>query len=101
MAEQREMTSGPVFDNLDIDLVVKVLKHTVFGQSHHPICQKSSLTRFEGPFFMSLVPTLFIFQGYKLKDPVVIVPVAWLAFLTLFCTYCLFQIIELISTSYE
>jgi len=56
--EAYEQTSGeasPIFDNLDIDLVVKVLSHTAFS-----------------PFFIFFVPVFYIFQGVKLHDPPVV-----------------------------
>jgi len=63
------VSAGLVFDTLDVDLIVKVLKHTIFG-----------------PFFMFLVPTLFVFQGYSIRDPVVITPIVWLFLISVFWT---------------
>jgi len=42
---------SPVFDSLDIDLVFKVLKNTLFS-----------------PFFIFFVPIFFVFQGAELHD---------------------------------
>ncbi|KAI9513327.1 retinal short-chain dehydrogenase/reductase [Russula earlei] len=50
-----------IFDNFDIDLVVKVLSHTAFS-----------------PFFLFLLPVFFFFHGNKLNDPpIVITSVYW------------------------
>ncbi|KAJ8503171.1 hypothetical protein ONZ45_g11094 [Pleurotus djamor] len=53
---------SPIFDSLDIDLVVKVLAHTAFS-----------------PFFTFFVPLFYLFLGASVKDSVV-----WLSGL-----YCL------------
>ncbi|VDC06189.1 unnamed protein product [Peniophora sp. CBMAI 1063] len=70
MSAQPEMRGGEVFDAFDIDLVMKVAKHTIFS-----------------PFFMSLVPTFFVFQGYSPKSAVVLVPVAWAITTALFWSF--------------
>jgi len=50
-----------VFDNFDVDLVVKVLSQTAFS-----------------PFFLFLLPVFLFFQGYKPSDtPVLITAVYW------------------------
>ncbi|KAK7061855.1 hypothetical protein R3P38DRAFT_678613 [Favolaschia claudopus] len=56
MSEQEEyIDPSPVWDSLDVDLFVKVLKHTAFS-----------------PFFVMLIPTFYIFQGAKLTDSIVL-----------------------------
>jgi len=45
----------PIFDSLDIDLVAKVLKNTLFS-----------------PFFIFFIPIFIIFQGAKTTDPSVL-----------------------------
>ncbi|KAF8663416.1 hypothetical protein AX16_000988 [Volvariella volvacea WC 439] len=45
----------PIFDALDIDLVVKVLTHTALS-----------------PFFVFFIPVFYIFQGAKYTDPVIV-----------------------------
>ncbi|THV08287.1 retinal short-chain dehydrogenase/reductase [Dendrothele bispora CBS 962.96] len=57
----------PVFDNLDLDLVVKVLTHTLFG-----------------PFFIFFTPVFFFFQGSKLTDPLVVYPSVWFVVVSVF-----------------
>ncbi|KAF8622123.1 hypothetical protein AX15_007256 [Amanita polypyramis BW_CC] len=44
-----------VFDNFDVDLVVKVSSHTLFS-----------------PFFVSLIPVFYFFQGAKVTDDAVV-----------------------------
>ncbi|KAI0322450.1 retinal short-chain dehydrogenase/reductase [Amylostereum chailletii] len=62
---------GPVFDNLDVDLVVKVLNHTAFS-----------------PFFIFLVPIFFIFQEARIDTrPVFFASVYWV----LVCTFWLLK----------
>ncbi|KAF9534682.1 retinal short-chain dehydrogenase/reductase [Crepidotus variabilis] len=46
---------SPVFDSLDIDLVVKVLAHTAFS-----------------PFFLFFIPVFYFFQGAHIEDPIVV-----------------------------
>jgi hypothetical protein len=75
-----------IFDTFDIDLVVKVLSHTVFSES------RGSSSTFEysdagisGPFFLFFQPVFFFFHGSRLTDiPVVISSVYW-ALVSLFC----------------
>jgi len=45
----------PIFDSLDIDLVVKVLANTAFS-----------------PFFVFFIPIFYIFQGAKFSDNIVV-----------------------------
>ncbi|KAF8351653.1 retinal short-chain dehydrogenase reductase [Amanita rubescens] len=58
-----------VFDNLDIDLVIKVLNHTLFS-----------------PFFVSLMPVFYFFQGAKLTEPAVVYPTLYLIAISAFWT---------------
>lgn len=51
---QQPYEASPIFDTLDIDLVVKVLAHTAFS-----------------PFFLFFIPIFYVFQGAKYTDPVV------------------------------
>jgi NAD(P)-dependent dehydrogenase (short-subunit alcohol dehydrogenase family) len=48
--------ASPIFDSLDVDLVVKVLAHTAFS-----------------PFFTFFIPVFYVFQGAQLKDRIVVV----------------------------
>ncbi|KIL70262.1 hypothetical protein M378DRAFT_183815 [Amanita muscaria Koide BX008] len=63
------MSSEPtlVFDNFDVDLVVKVLSHTLFS-----------------PFFVSLIPVFYLFQGAKTADTVVLYPAIYFALVSAF-----------------
>ncbi|KAG9218830.1 hypothetical protein CCMSSC00406_0001056 [Pleurotus cornucopiae] len=47
---------SPIFDSLDIDLVVKVLAHTAFS-----------------PFFTFFIPIFYLFLGAKVTDSVVVI----------------------------
>ncbi|KAH9999947.1 retinal short-chain dehydrogenase/reductase [Russula vinacea] len=62
--EHNSQSSGEavlVFDNFDLDLVVKVLSRTAFS-----------------PFFLFLLPSFFFFQGHNLTDvPVLATSVYW------------------------
>lgn len=51
----REPDGSPIFDNIDIDMFVKVLAHTAFS-----------------PFFVFFIPIFYIFQGAKYTDPIII-----------------------------
>ena len=68
-----------IFDNFDIDLVVKVLAHTAFSKS----CDSSSLIEDSdrmllGPFFLFFLPIFFYSQGQNLyATPVLVSSVYW------------------------
>ncbi|KAH9977708.1 retinal short-chain dehydrogenase/reductase [Lactifluus volemus] len=66
MEDNSQSRSEPtlVFDNFDIDIVVKVLSHTAFSETHIHLLQ-GSLTRDPGPFFVFLVPVFLAFQSSK------------------------------------
>ncbi|KAF5358931.1 hypothetical protein D9758_004848 [Tetrapyrgos nigripes] len=57
----------PVFDNLDLDLVIKVLSHTLFG-----------------PFFVFFIPVFYIFQGVPYTAPIIKYFGAYFVFLCIF-----------------
>ncbi|KAF8812220.1 retinal short-chain dehydrogenase/reductase [Phlegmacium glaucopus] len=54
-SQRHEEDGSPIFDNLDIDLVIKVLANTAFS-----------------PFFVFLIPVFYIFHDAKLTDPIII-----------------------------
>lgn len=85
MSASPDMRTGEVFDAFDVDLIMKVAKHTVFSTRTPYLHGRIFVTESEGPFFMSLVPTFFVFQGYSPKSAVVLVPVAWAITTALFC----------------
>jgi hypothetical protein len=75
----------PIFDNFDIDLVVKVLSHTAFSKS----CDSSLIYDSDGvllgPFFLFFLPIFFYSQSQNLNDtPVLVTSVYWV-FVSLFC----------------
>ncbi|PPQ77662.1 hypothetical protein CVT25_011097 [Psilocybe cyanescens] len=58
---------SPIFDNLDLDLIVQVLANTAFS-----------------PFFVFLLPVFYIFQGAKVSDRIVVVGVLYYLAISLF-----------------
>jgi short-subunit dehydrogenase len=58
---------GAVMDSFDVDLVVKVLAHTLFS-----------------PFFIFMVPTFYFFQGNPLNHPAIVYSAAYGVALCLF-----------------
>jgi len=52
--------SSPIFDNFDIDLVVKHLTHTIFS-----------------PFFTFLIPVFYYFNGARWPDAILLVTVGY------------------------
>ncbi|KAJ7284101.1 hypothetical protein C8J57DRAFT_1499081 [Mycena rebaudengoi] len=53
MSDEGEIEDGsPVFDSLDVDLVIKVLANTVFS-----------------PFFSMMIPIFYVFQGAPFTNP--------------------------------
>lgn len=57
----------PIFDNLDVDLVVQVLANTAFS-----------------PFFVFFIPVFYFFQGSKLTDPVIVLSSVFWVLISLF-----------------
>ncbi|RDB19794.1 Short-chain dehydrogenase/reductase family 16C member 6 [Hypsizygus marmoreus] len=64
---QRSADGSPIFDSLDVDLIVKVLAHTAFG-----------------PFFIFFVPIFYLFQGAKFTDPVIVYSFIYWVVISLF-----------------
>ncbi|KAF4575144.1 hypothetical protein EYR36_006500 [Pleurotus pulmonarius] len=58
---------SPIFDSLDIDLVVKVLAHTAFS-----------------PFFTFFIPIFYLFLGAKVTDSVVVLSGVYYVVVSLF-----------------
>jgi NAD(P)-dependent dehydrogenase (short-subunit alcohol dehydrogenase family) len=52
---RRREDGSPIFDSLDVDLVMKVLANTAFS-----------------PFFVFFIPIFYIFQGAKFDDAIVV-----------------------------
>ncbi|KAF8897816.1 retinal short-chain dehydrogenase/reductase [Infundibulicybe gibba] len=65
--DQTPADTSPIFDSLDVDLIVKVLSHTVFS-----------------PFFIFLIPIFYIFQGLQLTDPTVVLSFVYYLVISLF-----------------
>ncbi|PPQ66592.1 hypothetical protein CVT26_009492 [Gymnopilus dilepis] len=69
-SSQRREEGTPIFDSLDIDLVVKVLANTAFS-----------------PFFLFFVPTFYVFQGAKFSDNLVVASAIYWAIITTFWSF--------------
>ncbi|KAF8969422.1 hypothetical protein BDZ97DRAFT_1795557 [Flammula alnicola] len=68
METSRPIPEGsPMFDNLDIDLVVQVLANTAFS-----------------PFFVFFIPIFYIFQGNELTDPTVVLSAIYYVAISVF-----------------
>jgi len=57
----------PIFDSLDVDLVVKVLANTAFS-----------------PFFVFFIPIFYVFQGAKVTDPIIITSAIYYVAISIF-----------------
>uniref|UniRef100_A0A8H7Y088 Short-chain dehydrogenase/reductase 3 n=1 Tax=Psilocybe cubensis TaxID=181762 RepID=A0A8H7Y088_PSICU len=57
----------PIFDNLDLDLIIQVLANTAFS-----------------PFFVALMPVFYVFQGAKVSDGIVVGGVVYYLAISLF-----------------
>jgi hypothetical protein len=75
----------PVFDNFDIDLVVKVLSHTAFSKSCDSSLIENSDGVLLGPFFLFFLPIFFYSQAQKLNDTPVLVTSAYWVLVSSFC----------------
>ncbi|KAF9464869.1 retinal short-chain dehydrogenase/reductase [Collybia nuda] len=65
--DSRSPDGSPIFDTLDLDLIVKVLAHTAFS-----------------PFFIFLIPIFYIFQGAKITDPIIVLSAIYYTAISLF-----------------
>lgn len=53
---EQSYDASPIFDSLDVDILIKVLAHTAFS-----------------PFFTFFIPVFYLFQGARWPDPVVVI----------------------------
>ncbi|KAI0089079.1 retinal short-chain dehydrogenase/reductase [Irpex rosettiformis] len=60
MEDEQSYDVSPIMDAFDIDLVVKVLNHTAFS-----------------PFFTSLIPVFYFFQGARWPDSILVWPTVY------------------------
>lgn len=77
-AQEEVYDASPIWDTLDIDLVLKVLQHTAFS-----------------PFFIALVPTFYYFTGSDVHSNAIIYNIAW------FVLVCGFWALQWLSTLYR
>ncbi len=76
---------SPIFDSLDIDLVVKVLAHTAFSAFLFPRTKYGTDTSRIGPFFTFFIPIFYLFLGAKVTDSVVVLSGVYYVAVSLFC----------------
>ena len=84
MEHRRGEDGLPIFDNLDVDLFVKVLANTAFSEYYRPI-SPAVINHSLGPFFVFLMPIFYIFQGAKLTDPIIIASSIYYVLVSAFC----------------
>jgi hypothetical protein len=92
-AEQPVYDASPIFDNLDVDLVLKVLSHTAFSQFKsisHIRVDVSSKSIFAGPFFTFFIPVFYVFQGLSYTNPAVVISSAYYVAVCAFCALVVF-----------
>jgi hypothetical protein len=88
MSETRQPAydASPIFDNLDIDLVLKVLSHTAFSKFKFTIhVDALSKCLFSGPFFTFFIPVFYVFQGLSYNNPAVLISSAYYVAVCAFC----------------
>jgi short-subunit dehydrogenase len=66
-SDEQPFEPTPVFDNLDIDLLVKVLANTALS-----------------PFFVFFIPVFYFFQGAKLSDPIIVLSAIYYVVISIF-----------------
>ncbi|KAH8094873.1 retinal short-chain dehydrogenase/reductase [Cristinia sonorae] len=66
-AEEQSYDASPIFDSFDIDLLVKVLSHTVFS-----------------PFFTFFIPVFYYFQGARWPDNIIVLTSSFCAAVSAF-----------------
>lgn len=76
----------PLYDSFDVDLVIKVLAHTLFSTHLLPRLQTFQLIPFYlGPFFTFFIPVFNVFQGARWTEPLVVYPAIYNLSLCAFC----------------
>lgn len=70
MAARQPYESTLIFDNLDIDLVVKITAHTLFS-----------------PFFTFFVPVIYKGMDAPWSAPTVYMSTGWFLIVTFICTF--------------
>jgi hypothetical protein len=80
-----------VFDNLDLDLFIKVLSYTAFSELTSLFCSIKLLTHYLiyilGPFFTFFIPVVYVAQGVSWSAPVVVGSCVYFAFISAFCEF--------------
>lgn len=93
--------AGPIFDSLDIDLIIKVLSNTVFSQyqiyylfscliksdylvDHFP---SVFLCLAPGPFFVFWIPMFYRAQGAQWNSSIIVSSLCYFAALCIFCKF--------------
>lgn len=87
--------SSPVFDNFDVDLVVKVLENTAFSRSWSSMDDSwHLLAKIIGPFFLFFIPVFYFFQGAKVTDPTVVLSSIYFISVSAFCMFSNFSLLQ-------
>jgi len=74
-----------IFDNFDVDLLVKVLENTAFSASPSFFNGIIELTKLLGPFFLFFIPIFYFFHGAKISDPSIVLSSIYFISATIFC----------------
>jgi hypothetical protein len=73
-----------IFDNFDVDLLVKVLENTAFS-AYLLYLMGLLLKELLGPFFLFFVPIFYFFHGAKVSDPSIVLSSTYFISVTIFC----------------
>jgi len=84
-AKEQPHDVSPIFDSLDIDLLVKVLSHTAFSKAESFACLSTLMVNLLGPFFLFFIPVFYVFQGAKLTDRIVVLSASYYVAVSCFC----------------
>lgn len=72
--------SSPVYDNFDVDLLVKVLAHTAFSKfSRRPVCYNAQYRYYTRSFLYFLYSGVLLLPRFTLAEPSAH-PVGWLLY---------------------
>jgi len=87
-----------IFDNFDLDLLVKVLENTAFSESPSLFNGIVELTKLLGPFFLFFIPIFYFFHGAKISDPSIVLSSIYFISATIFCKFaCNYDILPVIT----
>jgi len=90
-----------VFDDFNIDLLVKVLSHTAFSElPRHKLFTFQDVTS-QGPFFTFFIPLFYLSQGEQITSKSVIYSASHCAAVSAFCESIASNVAPFVSVAHR